>query len=552
IQQYVALRKRGRNYIGLCPFHSEKSPSFTVSPDKKIFHCFGCHASGDLISFVQKYDNATFIEAIETIAEFANIPITKKQSSQSFQELGPSKKVIAELLSFVNTHYKAFLQQNDSDSLTYLLERGMSAESIENFGLGYSARQLKLFQVLKDQGYKEAEIKKSGLFAFADHSTYERFSQRITFPIHDYQDRIVGFGGRVLLAKDKMAKYVNSEESNYFNKRKLLYGLSKAKKYISNLGFVLVMEGYIDVIMAHQFGFSNAVACMGTALTEDQIKTIQRLTNKIYLVMDSDEAGKRSTERSYVLCKQCDCQVYVVKLDEKDPADVLTTQGGEYFQEKITNAKPGFLAFFDDLLAEKPQDSIEQVTDIVDLAIEKLNLESDPIIHQHYAQEIALKLKIDPNLIMAKLNKKQYTVPNFSRKIKQEQKTKYEKAEESLLALIATSLEARQIGGEKIIIDYFSNEVNKELYQFIVKATTINNELTQTITNGEKRDKLVSYIVANEDFFRKNQVVNMLNEYINVLKNYYNDKKRSEIKEKIKKYEKEGNDAEVERLLSEL
>ena len=553
INQYVSLKRRGRNYIGLCPFHAERSPSFTVSPDKRIFHCFGCHESGDLISFIQKIDSASFIDAIETIALFANIPIVKEEYKDANPAFTRSRKQLMDLLEFVNSKFveQLFLQHHHS-IYSYLSQRGISDDFIKEFSLGFSPNKLNLLNTLKDKEFSSDAIKESGLFSFSNNTSYERFSNRLIFPIHDYQNRVVGFGGRTLEQNDKIAKYVNSEETKFFSKRKLLYGLAKAKKYITKKGLILLMEGYIDVILAHQYGFNHAVACMGTSLTDDQIKAMKRFTDKIYLVMDSDNAGQRSALRSYTLLKQFDCTVYVVQMDQKDPADLLTSEGGDAFQNKIDAAIPGFLFYFKHLLANNNCDTIEQKAELIDQSIETLKLEKDPLIKHHYIEQMASLLDVDVNLIMAKFNRKSYNNSSFSIVKKTKQKNKYEKAEELIIAIIASDLQLRQRAKEYLDKDAFLSSDWKEIYTLICSINEVNQEILYKFSDNELKDKYAKCLVENEEFIKNNKLSDVLTDYMTVLTEFRQEKKRDEIKEKIKELEEQGAEEEIEKLLGML
>ncbi len=553
INHYVSLKRRGRNYIGLCPFHSERSPSFTVSPDKQIFHCFGCHESGDLISFIQKIESASFVEAIETIALHANIPVIKETFDGNDASYSLSKKELLSLLEDVKKTYITALQDSANQHIKqYVFERGLNQQSIEDFELGYSPKDLKLLDFLKSKEFSSDSINESGLFSFRNESVYERFSQRLIFPIHDNQNRVLGFGGRILDQNSQLAKYVNSEETRFFNKRKMLYGLSKAKQTITKVGFILLMEGYMDVIVAHQYGFKHAVACMGTSLTEDQINLMKRFTKKIYLIMDNDTAGQRSALRSYSLLKQFDCMVYVVEMDQKDPADFLISEGGDAFQEKINQAKPGFLFYFDSLIKTKIVDSIEAKVEVVDEALETLKFEKDPLIQDHYINHMAEKLTLDKNLIVAKFGKTNYNKVAFSRVEKKQQKTKYDKAQELIIAMIASDLELREIAKTNVLTDDFIDENWKKIFHLIQDSTVKNQEILYILNDQNLKDKYVRCLVENEEFTKTKQVSQTLLDYINVLKLFHQDKKHDEIKEKIKLLEEKGDEEEVIKLLSEL
>ena len=326
IQEYVTLTKRGRNYIGLCPFHSEKTPSFTVSPEKKIFHCFGCHESGDLIEFVSRLEHLNFTETIVFLAEKHGIDVVQEEGSGGHFIAQGDKEKVREILMETREKLKLLFKESVI-SLQYLEKRGLSSESMALFHLGYAPDVFNWVTYFEEKGYSKDLLFKAGIIYQSENGgILSRFRNRLMFPISDAHSRTVGFGAR-RLDNQKQAKYINSEDSVYFNKRKILYGFDLAKLAIKTNNLVVVMEGYMDVITAHQFGFNYSVACMGTALTQEQVQLIKRLTSNVVLALDDDSAGQQSTERSFEILRQLDCQVKVMQLSGLDPADVLQERG---------------------------------------------------------------------------------------------------------------------------------------------------------------------------------------------------------------------------------
>ena len=461
------------------------------------------------------------------------------------------KKEVYELLNAAKILFEEKLRENPHVS-SYLEARQLDDEIVTYFSVGFSPKQLGLKAFLISKGFSTDAIDQSGLFSINNNSSYERFSDRVVFPIHDYQNRVVGFGGRIVEDNKNIAKYVNSEESRIFEKRKLLYGLYKAKKEINKKGFILIMEGYIDVVMAHKYNFHNAVACMGTALTEEQIKTIKRFVNKVYLVMDSDTAGVRSTLKSYALLKQFDCNVFVVELSQKDPADFLSQEGALAFQDRITNAKSGFTFYFDQLLTENPIGSIEDVASVVDKALITLKQEKDPLIQHHYIEMMATKLNVDPNLIIAKFKRTSYNNASYPSVIKTQHKNKFEKAEELIIALISSDLELRQASKEQIKSDDFISKDWKYMFDLIQKTTECDNEIMMKIDELRLRDMFAKLLLEKNDLIANRNKKDVLIDSINVLHKYHAEKKREEIKKQIKELEKKGGGSELEALLGEL
>ena len=279
ISSYVKIQKKGANYMGLCPFHSEKSPSFSVSPSKQLFHCFGCGVGGDVIAFIRQYENYSFTEALNLLAKRANIELP--QVSENDRAKNDEKNIILEINKMSAKYFYDNIFSLDGEiGLKYFIERGLSARDITHFGLGFARNTPNdLYQYLRSSGYNDDILKKSGLINIDEKGVRDRFWNRVMFPIIDANARVIGFGGRVL--GDGLPKYVNSPETLAFDKSRNLYGLNFAKR--TRRDFFLICEGYMDVIALHKAGFENSVASLGTALTALHVKLIGRYTKKVIL-----------------------------------------------------------------------------------------------------------------------------------------------------------------------------------------------------------------------------------------------------------------------------
>lgn len=330
VGEYVRLEKRGKNYVGNCPFHQEKAPSFTVTPDKQIFYCFGCHAGGNVFKFLMLSENLTFPEAVTRLAGRAGIALPDTRDP------GLAKRAALEERAWkVNAMARDFYQQRlygqaGAPAREYLEKRGLGADIISHFGIGYAPGDwgalMGHMESLKVHG---AEMAALGLASIAEKGNYyDRFRHRIMFPVSTAQGRVVGFGGRVL--DDSLPKYLNTPETPYFNKGHLLFALDLARPGIREKGQAFLMEGYLDVITAHSFGITNAVASLGTSLTADQAKLIVRYTTEVVLAYDSDEAGKKAALRAVDVLQQAGCRVKVLTMaGAKDPDQFLRQQGRE-------------------------------------------------------------------------------------------------------------------------------------------------------------------------------------------------------------------------------
>ena len=324
ISQYVKLQRSGRNYKGLCPFHSERTPSFMVSPDRGTWRCFGCGEHGDVITFLEKYENVSFIEALEQLAKRAGVVLQKHERQPGRQQ---AKQRLLDLLSLSAEYFHYLLTKHDmgKEAREYLAGRGVTAEQITDYKLGYAPDSWRsLQQYLIKKGFTIQEIRDSGMSNEGRSRTYDRFRDRVMFPVMDSMNRVVGFSGRSLRNDDKAPKYLNSPEGELFHKSKLLYGLSQAKEAIRKNDRLVLVEGNLDVLSSARVGIKEVVAPLGTALTSEQVSLIKRFTDNVYLAFDSDGAGMKASRRGIELLKQAELNVKVVEIiGGSDPDDCI-------------------------------------------------------------------------------------------------------------------------------------------------------------------------------------------------------------------------------------
>ena len=302
ISGYVKLTRKGSSYFGLCPFHNEKSPSFSVSPGKQMYYCFGCGAGGNVFTCLMEYENYTFVEALKFLAERAGIELPQIEYSKEAKEQADLKTRLLEInKQAAKFYYYQLHTSRGAQGLAYLKGRGLSDETIRKFGLGYSDRYGDLlYKYLKEKGYSDELLRQSGLFLADEvHGMQDKFWNRVIYPIMDVNSRVIGFGGRVM--GDAKPKYLNSPETKIFDKSRNLYGLNAARS--SRRKNLIICEGYMDVISMHQAGFTNAVASLGTALTSLQASLLKRYTDEVLIIYDSDEAGVRAALRAIPLLK---------------------------------------------------------------------------------------------------------------------------------------------------------------------------------------------------------------------------------------------------------
>ena len=343
VSQYVKLNRRGNTYFGLCPFNNEKTPSFSVTPSKQMYYCFGCGAGGNVYNFVMEYENYTFVEALQHLADRAGVQLPKIEYSREAKEKAEKRATLLEINKLAASYfYYQLRRENGSQAYAYLINRGVSEDTIKKFGLGYSDKYSDdLYKFLKSKNYSDDLLRESGLFNVDErHGMYDKFWNRVIFPIMDVNNRVIGFGGRVM--GDGKPKYLNSPETKIFDKSRNLYGLNIARTTRKN--YLILCEGYMDVISMHQAGFTNAVASLGTALTSGHASLLKRYTQEVLLLYDSDDAGVRAALRAIPILREAGITSRVVSLKpHKDPDEFIKALGGEEFEKRLERAMDSFM-----------------------------------------------------------------------------------------------------------------------------------------------------------------------------------------------------------------
>ena len=394
ISGYVRLQKKGSNYFGLCPFHNEKSPSFSVSPGKQMYYCFGCGAGGNVITFLMEYENQTFPEAVRTLAQRAGIALPEADDSKEARQADSRRAKLLEINKEAAKYFYYQLRtERGSVGMEYLRKRELSDETMNHFGLGYANKYSNdLIQYLKSKGYSEDLIRDAGLCNVDEkHGMYDKFWNRVMFPIQDINHRVIGFGGRVM--GDGKPKYLNSPETEIFDKSRNLYGLNFART--SRKRNVILCEGYMDVIAMHQAGFTQAVASLGTAFTSGQASLLRRYANEILLSYDSDGAGVNAALRAIGILKEAGMTGRVINLEPyKDPDEFIKALGGEEFQKRLDHAENSF--FFELRQLQKNYDlsDPEQKTAFHREIARKLCTFSEEVERENYIEAVAQKYHI--------------------------------------------------------------------------------------------------------------------------------------------------------------
>ncbi len=394
ISGYVRLQKKGSSYFGLCPFHNEKSPSFSVSRQKQMYYCFGCGVGGNVFTFLMEYENFSFTEAVEFLAQRSGVELPKAEYSKEAKERAGLKAKLLEINKAAARYFYVQLKSEQGKvGYTYFRERMLSDETIRAFGLGYSNKYSDdLYRYLRAKGYPEDMIRQAGLISVDEkHGVYDKFWNRVMFPIMDANSRVIGFGGRVM--GDGKPKYLNSPETPIFDKSRNLYGLNRARS--SRKPYFLLCEGYMDVIAMHQAGFTEAVASLGTSLTTGHASLIRRYVQEVYLTYDSDGAGTKAALRAIPILREAGISAKVIRMDPyKDPDEFIKNLGAEEFEQRIAGARNGFMFSLDILTRDYQMDSPEGKTAFFQEAARRLTGFGDELERNNYIEAVAREYRI--------------------------------------------------------------------------------------------------------------------------------------------------------------
>ncbi len=397
IRRYVpTLTKKGKNYVGLCPFHKETSPSFTVSPDKQMFYCFGCHEGGNVFTFIAKVEHVDFVQSVKIVGEIVGIPVrNEEKQNDEYATLLAINAMIAE------RYRQALMSAAGKRALDYLLNRGVTRQGIDEFQLGYAPDEwqyatdiLRQKNVPLDIAIKTGNINKSVKNSTSHY--YDRFRNRVIFPIFDQKNEIIGFGGRIIESGEP--KYMNSPESLVFQKRNILYGFNKARQHIAELGRAIVVEGYLDVIGVYQAGIQNVVAPLGTALTQEQLQLLSRLSNEVIIVFDADSAGVKASLRSLDVAANLNITIKIAQLPEMDPFDFVNKRGAREFMAVVDSALKPVDFRIERIIAEnKGKSQVNVLKQIFDI----LRTIPFEVERQHYFKKLSSVFQVDEKAIRA-------------------------------------------------------------------------------------------------------------------------------------------------------
>jgi DNA primase len=507
VGSFVKLKRRGTNFIGNCPFHHEKTPSFSVSPSKEIYKCFGCGKSGNAIGFVMEHEKYTYVEALKWLAQRYNVEIEETETSPEYKE----QQQLADSLHIVNQfavkYFQTQLLENDEgivNALSYLRERGFNDETIRKFQIGYCLNQRDAFarEAIKNQ-YSPDILKKSGLCIERDGQLVDNYRGRIIFPIHNQSGKVIGFGARVIGSSDRGPKYINTPENELYVKSKILYGSYFARQTIDRLDECFLVEGYTDVTAMHQAGIDNVVASGGTSLTVDQLRLIRKYTNNLTIIYDGDAAGIKAALRGLDLAIEEGLNVQLVLVpDKEDPDSYVKKVGAEAFRDFVQTNKQDFILFqLEVALKDAGSDSSRKAAVVNQIAesISKLNRTEDFTRQQDYIKRCSSMLKVDEQGMTALVNK-------FNRD-KQEKEEKKIQREQNQPEQVSSDQENEQDG----LALFFKDELNEQavirsLIEFGTLAWDDNLTIAEFIFQEVDNDGL-------EELFDNKLLIRILNDY---------------------------------------
>ena len=499
VSSYVKIQKKGANYMGLCPFHAEKSPSFSVSPGKQLFHCFGCGVGGDVITFIRQYENYSFNEALALLAKRANIELP--QLNDNDRAKSDEKNIILEINKTAARYfYENLFSKEGEVGLKYFKDRGLDSKDITHFGLGFAKKTPNdLYHFLKESGYSDDILKKSGLINIDEKGVRDRFWNRVMFPIIDANSRVIGFGGRVL--GDGLPKYVNSPETLAFDKSRNLYGLNFAKR--TRRDFFLICEGYMDVIALHNAGFENSVASLGTALTSLHVKLIGRYTKKVILTYDSDGAGINAAKRAIPLLKEENINVKVLSMAPyKDPDEFIKNLGSEEFQKRIDNADNAFLWEIEVLKKDYNLNEPDERTSFYKEVARMLSLFSEKLERENYTHAVAKRLMIEYNALFDMVNSFGNATGFIKKDVSKENKKAddgYTKAQGLLLTWMVEETELFDRISEYISPENFTEgfyrDVATKIFEKLKTGDMTFSNICDDYTEDMEKQKLLSKIL---------------------------------------------------------
>jgi len=570
ISEYVLLKPQGKGFVGLCPFHAEKTPSFHVNPEKQLYHCFGCGAGGNVFTFIMAMEKLDFVEAVKFLAERAGMALPQTTDAEEFIRSKSRRERIYQINRETARYYHRMLfSPEGGQALSYLKSRGLDLNTIRKFGIGYAPDGWEnAKQHLLGLGFEEELLIQSGIVVSSKGRTYDRFRNRVIFPIIKPRGLVVGFGGRVL--DDSLPKYLNSPESPVFHKSSTLFGLNLIRAG-SSLDHMIIAEGYMDVVTLHQFGFKNAVASLGTSLTQHQAKLIRRYTQQVYIAYDGDVAGQKATLRGLDILQDAGLRVKVILFPEgMDPDEVLRKYGAEFFKKLMDKAVSLVDYKLDKLRSQydlnTPEGRARYATEAARILIQVPNLLERDV----HIQRLEAQTGFSSRLLYQQIGQlegsaqkegvKRHLVGN-NRYIDKmaagrESMPGHIKAERYLVNLMASSeWLAKKIVG-KVKEEYFEEPINREIYGIVVELLESGKEVSvpQVLSCVQDQDKIQQMVEIFEQPLEYDNIDKFISDCIDEMMYRHLEKRRQEVLRLIRKMEQEGKQGtdSYKALLSEM
>ncbi|MDU5657289.1 MAG: DNA primase [Negativicoccus succinicivorans] len=497
VGSYVPLTRKQNNYWACCPFHEEKTPSFSVSPDKEFFYCFGCHAGGDVFQFVQKIENISFPESVEKLAQRIGLEIPKTDLSPAEREREEERQRLYEICDLAAGYFHNCLTKTrmGAAGIDYFKKRGLSAQTIVDFKLGFAPPQWdRLYRDFRERGYREKDLIKSGLCLTKNGKTYDRFRGRCMFPIRDDKGRVVAFGGRII--EEGEPKYLNSPESPIFHKGDLLFAMERARKEIRKTKQAVLVEGYMDVVGVHNLGVTNVVASLGTAFTQRQAQLLRRICDVAIVAYDMDRAGREATRRAIAIARETGLKLRIATLpDGKDPDEYIKQHGANAWEDVIAMAQNVLDYRLDEIIAAHDATSTDGKNMIVQEFVPEIMQTDNAITIDSYLRRLATRLRMNENIVRSeaqKIAKAQaknvYIAPAGNRaETAEAPRVTPDPAEDNAIHLLFSGSAQRQDLLDQLTIEDFTDPLWKNIFAFLqttandtVSAAQIGREISLT------------------------------------------------------------------------
>ena len=551
ISEYVQLKKRGKNFLGLCPFHSEKTPSFTVSEEKRLFHCFGCGEGGNIFAFIMKAENVDFLESVKILGEKLGVDVSSIGRGAAKDSRATR---LLETVSIASQYFQKALRESDAaaPAREYLKKRGITDASVADFKLGYSLDSWDaLLKHLTQRGVNPKDIEEAGLVLKNETGgLYDRFRGRLIFTISDHRGKDIGFGARTL--KNEEPKYLNSPETPVYNKSRILYGISLSKDHIKRENSALIVEGYMDAIACYQAGIKNVIASMGTALTEDQCKLLSRFTENVILSYDKDTAGEAATLRGVEMLKKYSFNVKVAETEgAKDPDELIREKGLGAMLASIKNARPWMEYRIHDRLKKANLSEIESRVKATRDIAKLISSESDPLVRAEYIKYASAELKANPDTLAEEVKRESF---NQGKNIKRTQQrlvsekpvSKLIKAEEFILKMAIEDPAALKFLKENLRWGEFTDKITRGIAELLSNVDAEGKDLVAFLSDNlpsEEEKKKLSAILLSE---------NPLTDAQRSMKDYVAAIKAHHLKEKIATLRSDIEEAEAKKDLEKV